>query len=317
MIHYRSFRNSDPPAICRIWSGQPPLRGLAQPISPALLEQLVLSKPYFQRHGLILATDADQPVGFVHAGFGASEDRSAICVDQGTTCMLMVASHPEQSGIADELLARSEQYLREGGARSLYGGCAFPIDPFYLGLYGGCRLPGILASDHKLTELFLSAGYSEAQRVVVMQRQLAGFQAPIDRRQMQIRRGFEIRTWDDPRTRNWWEACTIGHAYRTKFTMHPRSQGPISGWATFWDMEPLASSWHLHAMGLLSLRIEPSFRRRGLATFLFSQAMRQLQARGTTQLEVQAKITNKAAIGLFGKLGFQEVDQGVLYIKAA
>ena len=63
MIHYRSFRNSDPPALAEIWRAQPPAAALIQPATPALLDELVFSKPYFRREGLILAFEEQTPVG--------------------------------------------------------------------------------------------------------------------------------------------------------------------------------------------------------------------------------------------------------------
>ena len=44
-----------------------------QPMSIAVLERYVLSKPTFDPQGLIVATDEDKLVGFAHAGFGPDE----------------------------------------------------------------------------------------------------------------------------------------------------------------------------------------------------------------------------------------------------
>ena len=122
MIRHRPFRNGDTPAIADIWCRQRPLRGLAQPMSALLLEERVLAKPYFERAGLIVAEEQGQIVGFVHAGFGPTEDMSALSTDMGVTCLLMVAAHPSRETIAEQLLEQAEQYLRGKGARVLYGG---------------------------------------------------------------------------------------------------------------------------------------------------------------------------------------------------
>ena len=75
MIGYRIFRNSDPPHLADIWRTHAGRRGLMQPMTAALLEELVLSKPYFDPQGLIVATDGNHPVGFAHAAFGPTEDK--------------------------------------------------------------------------------------------------------------------------------------------------------------------------------------------------------------------------------------------------
>ena len=41
MIQFRSFRNSDPPALAEIWRAQPPAAALIQPATPALFDELV------------------------------------------------------------------------------------------------------------------------------------------------------------------------------------------------------------------------------------------------------------------------------------
>ena len=80
MIHFRPFRNTDPPALVDIWRSQPPLRRRAQGIDVTAMERFVFSKPYFEREGLIVAEEAGRPVGFVHAGFGPVEDGSTLRV---------------------------------------------------------------------------------------------------------------------------------------------------------------------------------------------------------------------------------------------
>ena len=116
-------------------------------MSAALLEELVLAKPYFDNQGLILAVDGETAVGFVHAGFGPSDDYSGLSTQLGVTCMLMVREPYRGRGIGSNLLSLSEKYLRGRGAQVLYGGGIHPLDPFYLGLYGGSELPGEGARD--------------------------------------------------------------------------------------------------------------------------------------------------------------------------
>ncbi len=111
MIEYRPFRNLDPPALCEIWRNHPPVRALFQPMTPVVLEDTVLSKPFFDREGLIVATDDQRPVGFVHAGFGPNAAGTALDPPIGATCMLMVSHHDQRTDIAEQLLRHSEAYL--------------------------------------------------------------------------------------------------------------------------------------------------------------------------------------------------------------
>ena len=230
--------------------------------------------------------------------------------------MLIVAAHESRKEIVKELLARGEQYLREKGAKEIYGGCAYPVNPFYLGLYGGSALPGVLESDKAALALFHAAGYEESEKRLVLQQKLAGFRPVIDRAQMQVRRRFNVTASFDPATDNWWQACTEGNTNRNQFAIDERRSDECFGLATFWDMEPLASNWGVHVVGLMNVEIHENQRRQGLATFLLGESLRQLQAEGATLAEVQVPEDNDAALGLFNKLGFEEVDKGIVLRKA-
>jgi len=316
LIEYRTFRNSDPPRLAEIWRSQPPERGLVQPVSADLLEQLVLAKPYFENAGLVVAVDNGVPIGFAHAGFGPTSDEQGLSTELGTTCMLMVRANYQRQGIGAELLARSEQYLQSRGSKVLYAGCIRPLNGFYLGLYGGSEMPGVLDSNPKAQQLFQSQGYQVIDRTAVTQRSLAGFRPVVDRRQMQIRRRTTLEMSEDPTPRSWWDACTYGGFERTRFRLVSRPGDELLAEATFWNIEPLASSWGVHAVGLTDLEVCESQRRQGVATFLLSEAFRHFQTQGMTMVEAQTMEHNTAALALYQKLGFETIDSGVVLRKA-
>ncbi len=117
MTTYRTFRNNDPPKVLQLFNLQARLsRGFGYLTGCDVLEQLVFSKPYFDRAGLFLAFDDDRLVGLCHAGFGCDETNSRLDTSVGTICMLLV--HPEyrRQGIGAALIAQGQAYLRERGA---------------------------------------------------------------------------------------------------------------------------------------------------------------------------------------------------------
>lgn len=314
-IELRPFRNSDPPAIVEIWRSQPAQRGLTQPLTVAQLETFVLSKPYFDAAGMIVACEAGQPIGFVHAGFGARGDESGIDRQLGTTYMLQVRPAHRQTGTPALLLAAAEEYLAACGAEVLYAGGIRPLNAYYLGLYGGSELPGVLDSDLLGQELFRSHGYREIDRVIVHQRELHTFRAPIDRKQMQHRRNLVVQATFDPPGKTWWEACTYGCFERKRFDLAPRTGGATLASAMFWTMEPLGHAWGLHAVGLTDLQVAAPQRRQGMAAFLLGEAFKQLQDEGIAVVEVQTMRQNAAAMSLYAKLGFHIADQGAVLRK--
>ena len=314
MFQFRPFCNSDPPHLAAIWRAQPPQRGVLQSVSVPLLEQRVFSKPYFDRHGLIVATVNEEPVGFVHASFGPDDQQSSLSTEVGATQLLMVRSEYYDSELPLALLAQGEQYLQQKGAKVLYAGGIYPLNGFYLGLYGGSELPGILSSD-PFVGWVRTLGYQEIDRVIILQRGLASFQAHASRKQRQLRREFVFRKqWSPPPT-NWWEACTMGSLDRIEFGLSKGTGGPRVASVWFWDVEPLASAWGLRTAGISDLYVQPEYRRRGLATSLLNQAFKQLSLQGITLIETQTMHFNQPAISLYGELGFKTVDCGYVFRK--
>lgn len=317
MIQYRPFLNSDPPAIAEIWRSQPPSHAFIQTMTAAVLDDMVYSKPFFDRNGLILAVDGDKPVGFVHAGFGPNAEFSALDHSQGTTALLFVSPHRERESIARELLSHSERYLSDHGATRWFGGATRTLAPFYLGLYGGGQLSGISASDTASATLFRQADYHETAHARVFRRDLTGFRPPVDRELMQVRRQYQLVKQTEAMPQTWWEACEVAALERLEFVLLPKTKGPPAAEATFWDIEPLASSWGVHAMGLMSLEISACANECAIAVHFIGEIFRQLQGYGITLVEFQLRADQTLAIEACQKLGFKEIDQGLLFEKPA
>ncbi len=298
--------------LWRSRSGQP---GLYERVTPDVLEQLVFAKLYFDYPGLIIACDDDRPLGFAHAGFGPNDACDGIATEMGVTSLVLVRPDCDTSTVAAGLLERSEAYLRQRGAQVLYGGGINPLNPFYLGLYGGSELPGVLASDRVSHDLYTSHGYREIDRTMVLHRNLSNFQSPIDRYQMQIRRRMVVEVTTDAPTCNWWEASTLGDFDLTRFEIIPRGGGTPVARAVFRGLEPMGTVGAGRTAGLVDMWVDESLRHRGLAVFVLSEAFRQFIRQGITLVEAQVMQHNAAGIALYEKLGFQLADQGSVFRK--
>jgi GNAT superfamily N-acetyltransferase len=316
MIHYRPFLNSDPPVIAEIWRSQAPSNAIIQTMTPAVLDDLVYSKPYFDRHGLILAVQGDKPIGFVHAGFGPNADFSDLDPSNGATALLLVSPHRDREAIARELLSRSEQYLRGRGATTLFGGATSMLAPFYLGLYGGSQLSGVLASDTRSIDLFRDFDYAETAHARIFRRDLRGFRPPVDRELMQIRRQYQLVKQTESLPRSWWEACEFSSIEKLDFVLLPKAKGPPVAEARLWDIEPMASSWGVHAMGFVDMVVSTTANASAVATHFVSETFRQLQDYGITLVEFQLQTGESLGIEVCHKLGFEEIDQGILFRKS-
>src|SRR3954467_8158278 len=108
MTRLRSFHNDDPPKLAAIWNeaftgrGTYPLRSLAP------LERCAFSKPYFDPAGLIVAEDGGGLVGFTPAGFGPTDDESAVDKTRGVLCLVAVRSTHRRRGVGADLLGAAE-----------------------------------------------------------------------------------------------------------------------------------------------------------------------------------------------------------------
>jgi ribosomal protein S18 acetylase RimI-like enzyme len=314
LISYRPYRNTDPPLLAKLWNTAGAERGLAPGMSAAQFEQIVVSKPYFEREGLVLACDGGQPVGFAHAGFGASEDQHGLDRQLGVTSMLMVAPSHRRQGIGRRLLELAEEYLRGRGAQVLYFGGVRPLDPFYVGLYGGSELPGVLDSP-PIAGFCQSNSYQAIDQTAILHGGVEECCPAIDRKQLLLRRSTNIEEVPDPPAATWWEACTFGDFFRVRFELRSRDGAPLAT-ALFWDQGPLAARWGVPTVGLTQLETAVSRRREGIATALLSEAFRRLGQQGYRLIEVQTMAHNTAALALYGKLGFQQIDRGTVYRKS-
>jgi ribosomal protein S18 acetylase RimI-like enzyme len=317
MISFRSFRNTDPPLLTAIWRSRAEHLGLSYPVSSDVFEQLIFAKMYFDYAGLIFAFEDEHPVGFAHAGFGPSEKTYGIATEMGTTCLMMLAPGCSEAEVSAGLLERCEQYLQSRGSKVLYGGGMSPLNPFYVGLYGGSELPGVLDSDKTMRVVLENHRYREIERTRIMQVDLSRFESVIDRAQMQIRRQMVVESQIDAPTRSWWEACTLGEFELTRFEMVPRGGGPVVASALFRGMDISGSKSTGRTAGLMHFEVDPAHRRRGYAVFLLSEAFRQFQRQGIMTVEAQTPETNLPAVNMYQKMKFQQASGGGIFRKEA
>jgi len=315
MLRYRTFRNADPPLLCSIWRSRAGQCGFRQPVTVALLEQLVFGKLLFDYEGLILALDDGRPVGFAHASFGPDERQTAISRAAGVICVVCVRPDCAEAEVAAGLVERCEAYLRPRGAEVAYGGGVWPQCPFYLGLYGGCDLAGVLDSDPVAGLAFQARGFQEECRTAILRRGLSDFRLTPDRQQVQFRRRTMVQVIVDPPSRSWWEACTASDFDQTRFELLPRGGGTPLAHAVIRVVDWADGSFSGRVAGVIELEVEPQHRRQGLATFLLAEAFRILAGQGVAAVEAQTAEGNAAGVALLAKLGFRTIGHGTIFRK--
>lgn len=314
MIHYRNFRNTDPPALVEVWNEACQGRGCVRLRHSSPMERHVFCKPYFDPAGLIVAEEDGTLVGFVHAGFGPDETETRLATDTGVICMLNVRPGYQRRGIGTELLHRGEAYLRDRGSHTIYAGPMRPWNPFYLGLYGGSELPGFLESDSP--GRFLSQhGYQPIDTCFVFQRRLDEALNVPDGRFAAHRRRYDVRIVPRVNVSNWWQECVLGLIEPVEFRLEEKGTGKAVARAIAWEMEGFSWRWNLPSVGIMDFQVTESLRRQGLGKFLLTSILRYLQEQFFGLAEVQTMEHNQPAIGLYRSVGFRQVDIGHIYRK--
>ncbi len=316
MIRYRPFLNTDSTFLVEIWQKQPRFRGQISKITRQLLDREVFAKQYFDRYGLILAIDEAEsepiPLGFVHAAFAPNTQQDDLDHSRGIISQLQVVPGEHAMEVGLKLLDAGIEYLRQNDAQTIHAGSHYPDAPFYLGMYGGARIPGVMQKDQFFRDCLAARDFELEEQIEVLDRDLSDFRATIDREQMTLRRQYQIKAVSDPMEQNWWESCTMGLFERERFSVSHKLHLNDCGTVSFWNLQPMATEWGESCRGMYDLDVPPELHRIGMATFLVGESMRHLMLQGVRRVEAQARTSDEEKLAVLQTLGFEAVTQGYL-----
>lgn len=299
--------------MVEVWNEAFTGRGAVPLVNSTPLEQFLFAKPIFDPEGLILAEENGQTIGFAHAAISPAP--SAEPAPVGVVCVLGVKRAHRRHGVGTELLRRCEAYLMERGAGTIQAGPAWPHNPFYLGLYGGCDSPGFLASDPLAEPFFLSRGYQITKRFLVLQKDLAQPIKILDPRFGPLRSRLEITGNTPRRLPDFWQECILGFIEPVELRVIDRASSNILARTLVWEMEGFARRWNGPAIGILRFQVEAPSRRQGIGKFLLAHLLRQVREQFFDTAEIHLESTNEDAIRFLQTLAFNEVDFGHVYTR--
>jgi ribosomal protein S18 acetylase RimI-like enzyme len=319
VIVFRSFRNTDPPALADVWNESHTARGSFPLRTPGLLERWVFSKPYFDHDGLIVAVDTEdnnRVIGYALAGFGPNAELSALDYTHGVICSVAVRPGVGRKHLGADLVKKCEEYLIKRGATTLRAGPVWPYCPFGFGMYGGTNSPGFLASDPAADPFFKSLGYEPAGTTLVFQKKLDAPLSIPDPRFSMLRRRYETQVMRAPSVPTWWHECVWGTLDPVEFRMVDKlASGFIAARAIVWELEGYGWRWGFPSAGILDIQVRQDLRRQGLAKLLLSQILRFLQDQFFGICELHAPSTDPALVGLCRSATLEHVDTGTTYLK--
>jgi len=313
VTEYRQFKNTDPPQVLRLWNECQLGRGAATGLHCDEFDELIFSQIYFDPAGLILACQEGKVVGFVHAGFGASEDRSWLSTKDGVICAVMVHPSARQQGIGRELVRRAEQHLRERGSKKIYAGSADPRDPFYCGIYGGSQSAGFLRSDPAAAPFFAKLGYAPCEEHIVFQRSLgAGAADPVGVRLVNVRRTTRLTALNQE-PKSWWWQTRYGRLDAMHLALVPRAGGTPLARISVVGLDRYVNTWQTRGIGLLGLYVSEANRKKGYGQALLVEVCRRVRDDMVQLAEAHAPKSDAAAIAVLESAGFQPIDSGQVY----
>ncbi|WP_435006431.1 GNAT family N-acetyltransferase [Tundrisphaera lichenicola] len=319
MIRIRAFRNGDPPALADLWNRALPDQIVVRPLTAHEFDTLILGRVGFDREGLIIAEHVDgQIIGFAHAGFGPESPTGSPQrrdYELGSIAMLAIDPEHEGSDLARDLILAGETYLRGRGARVLYAGGQFPLNPFYWGVYGGSEFSGVLESHRAFRLAATGADYEPASTTILLDLDLSRSEIR-DPRSAILRRQSRIEVVDDPIPSGWWEAEAIGNSQVSRFRLLSKDDDREIAHASAWDMAAFGRSDGRARTGIFDFEVTPNDRRKGYGRYLLVEILRYIKNQWGEVASVQTSATNEPALKLYRSMGFEQVETSILYRKA-
>jgi ribosomal protein S18 acetylase RimI-like enzyme len=294
-----------------------PSSGCVRPVRVHELDSHALGSVLFDAAGLIVAETDGRIVGFVHAGFGPdlpieSTRPLDLCHEIGTISMLCVEQRLDDPALLDGLIGAAEQYLRSRGAKVLYAGGEFPLNPFYWGIYGGSEGTGVLAGHNAFHRVLKPRGYEPISTTVLLEADLA-VPEPRDPRAALIRRQTQIEVLEDAMPDHWWQNLALGEFELMTAKLVMKDDGTPVARAQMWDMGWFGREDKRTRIGLINLEVPPQRRRKGYARFLVSEIFRRARDNMIAAVAVATSSANQPALALYASLGFRPVDESTLY----
>ena len=315
VLSYRTFHNSDPPKILRLWHTSNLGPCAAEGFPCDILELFVFSQPFFDRTGFFVAEDDGRLVGFVHAGFRPDDQGHQLDRRQGIISAMVV--HPEyrRRGIGRQLMQLAEQYLVAQGSQLVIAGAGLDGNGFYNGIYGGLSASGFSCTSAPWTEFLTSLNYQTDSVTRVLHRDLTRGRDPVSARLIRHRRRLNLVITDRLGDLPWWWQVRFGHLDALRFELQERHDQSVVASGQIIGLDVYVPKWGVRSVGIRDVFVANANRRHGYGLSLILEICRRLREQAIQVIEAQVDSSNTAAMELFSAAAFEPVQELVSFRK--
>jgi hypothetical protein len=315
----RSFLNTDPPHLAKIWNEHHVALQSTSRCSVNLWDQCILSKIYFRPEHLLLAVDEhDVAFGFIHFGSGMEgnlwHSQSQFDADAeppvGLVHALCVVPNEDEEKIALQLIQHAVGCMRTAGHSRLLALGSLESSVFYLGIADGDNLMGVLKTDTRTHAWLEKSGFQDFTTTECWDLSLDVFRPPVDRSQIAIRRTCSIGRILEESHPNWWVSTVLGHCDQSRFHLMvhgpERTEMEILYWYPDSTLRGVDSS--TARLSLPTVTADETQRERLVC--LISESARQLQQERKRTVRVVTTDADSSMHLLLKRLGFRWIRNG-------
>ncbi|MEC8554579.1 MAG: hypothetical protein VXZ82_06180 [Planctomycetota bacterium] len=312
VIKIRGFCNTDIYAICELWNTHHADVPGTQEMNPLRLELSCLAKPYFEPSQLLIAEeDLGTPLGFIHFGPVAAQNGDDVEQNANAIHALCVRPDAREAEVAGLLLS---QLKLSGEQRAVAFRPTLPNAAYYLGVAPADAISGVIAEEYRLCNWLSAAGFAPGTPTCLWELQLAFFQPPVDRNQIQIRRSCQVESNEDAEL-PWWHACVLGHAEPATFELRRKADRQLLTSSLFWSLaaemqDPTQSAYWWWPKFTPEDNVNTNQR-----LHLLAESLRALQQSGVDVVRTSTFVEDSEQADILHRLGFSPASNGMLFSK--
>ncbi len=302
----RTFRNSDVPALAELWIQHWSLLGPAPAVTPAKIEQAVLSRTFFDPSNLLVAESSHGIEGWCHFAIDP--------VRPGTAVICAVCLGPQSGSAGDDLLATALDRIHAQNIRLIEVGLVRDDRFGYAGLDPIGHGIGVPNESDRVKSLISDAGFAATRAVTRMTVSTATYRPPVSREAIQLRRSTAIirESVLPPDTR---QASAMSHFDIELHRLVGRDGKSIAE-VNLWASDPEAEVMSANQAILDISRDRHSVDLEPTQSFLIASLLQMLAARRIYSVETAIELDHVLLYEQLIALRFDPQQQGAIWSKS-